>query len=86
MTMEEPAQECYAAVVERLSDAERKRVAEAAALAGTADRLAQTHKGDDREGMAVELRRLADYQARLEELALATEPASESDADADIDP
>lgn len=70
MSTEETTERCYAAVIARLDDAERATVSEAAALlASTADRLAQVKRDDD-QGMAVELRRIADRQARIEELAL----------------
>lgn len=73
MSTEETTQHCYAEVVAHLDREERATVSEAAALlASTADRLAQVEQGKEAEGMAVELRRIADLQGRIEELALDT--------------
>ncbi|NHX34969.1 MULTISPECIES: hypothetical protein [Halolamina] len=72
MSTEEPTERCYSEIVTRLDEGERETVAEAAALlASTADRMAQVESDGDAEGMAVELRRIADEQARIEEIALA---------------
>jgi len=71
MPTEETTEECYAAILAELDPAERETVSEAAALlASTADRIAQVESGGEAEGMAVELRRIADEQGRIEELAL----------------
>lgn len=71
MSTEEATEHCYAAVLAQLDPAERETVSEAAALlASTADRIAQVESGGEAEGMAVELRRIADEQGRIEELAL----------------
>lgn len=77
MSSEKTTQHCYAEVIAHLDREERAAVSEAAAiLASTADRLAQVEQADDAEGMAVELRRIANLQSRVEELALddATRP------------
>lgn len=75
MSTEEPTERCYSAIVSRLDAEERDTVAEAAALlASTADRMAVVESDGDAEGMAVELRRIADEQARIEEIAVS--PAS----------
>jgi len=72
MSTEEPTERCYSEIVTRLDAEERETIAEAAALlASTADRMAQVESDGDAEGMAVELRRIADEQARIEEIALA---------------
>ncbi|KPN30022.1 hypothetical protein SY89_00744 [Halolamina pelagica] len=72
MSTEEPTERCYSEIVTRLDPEERETIAEAAALlASTADRMAQIESDGDAEGMAVELRRIADEQARIEEIALA---------------
>lgn len=71
MSTEETTHHCYAEIVARLENEERATVSEAAALlASTADRLAQVEQNSDAEGMAVELRRIANLQSRIEELAL----------------
>jgi hypothetical protein len=71
MSTEETTQHCYAEIIARLENEERATVSEAAALlASTADRLAQVEQDTGAEGMAVELRRIADLQGRIEELAL----------------
>ncbi|GAB7014236.1 hypothetical protein [Halolamina salina] len=71
MSTEEPTEQCYTEIVSRLEEGERETIAEAAALlASTADRMAQIESRDGDEGMAVELRRIADEQARIEEIAL----------------
>lgn len=71
MSTEEATECCYAEILAQLEPEERETVSEAAALlASTADRIAQAEHGDGAEGMAVELRRIADEQARIEELAL----------------
>ena len=71
MSTEEATEHCYAEVLAHLDPEERETVSEAAALlASTADRIAQVEHEGDAEGMAVELRRIADEQARIEELAL----------------
>ncbi|WP_435118086.1 hypothetical protein [Halolamina sp. C58] len=71
MSTEEPTEQCYSEIVSRLEEGERETIAEAAALlASTADRMAQLESDDGAEGMAVELRRIADEQARIEEIAL----------------
>ncbi|GAB7093954.1 hypothetical protein JCM30237_11060 [Halolamina litorea] len=75
MSTEEPTERCYSEIVSRLDAEERDTVAEAAALlASTADRMAVIESDGDAEGMAVELRRIADEQARIEEIAVS--PAS----------
>lgn len=77
MNTEETTERCYAEILSHLNPEERGTVSEAAALlASTADRLAQVESQDGAEGMAVELRRIADQQGRIEELALdgATRP------------
>lgn len=77
MSTEETTEHCYAAVLAQLDPAERETVSEAAALlASTADRIAQVESGGEAEGMAVELRRIADEQGRIEELALSIESGS----------
>ena len=71
MSTEEPTEQCYTEIVSQLDEAERETVAEAAALlASTADRMAQVESDEGAEGMAVELRRIADEQARIEEIAI----------------
>lgn len=71
MSTEEPTERCYAEVISQLDATERETVSEAAALlASTADRIAQVESDGDAEGMAVELRRIADEQARIEEIAV----------------
>jgi len=71
MSTEETAERCYAEIVSHLDGEERETVAETAALlASTADRIAAVESQEGAEGMAVELRRIADEQARIEELAL----------------
>lgn len=73
MVAEEATERCYAEVLSHLDDEERAKVAESAALlASTADRLAQV-EADETAGRAVELRRIADEQARIEELAVAAQ-------------
>lgn len=75
MNAQDAAERCYSAVLAELNEAERAAVAETAALlASTADRLAQREQGGEAEGMAVELRRIADEQGRIEELALGDTP------------
>ena len=70
MNPEETVEHCYAEIIAHLEGGERATVSEAAALlASTADRLAQVERNDS-QGMAVELRRIADLQGRIEELAL----------------
>lgn len=77
MSTEEPTERCYTAVLSRLDAAERETVAEAAALlASTADRMAAVESDGDAEGMAVELRRIADEQARIEEMAVSPRSGS----------
>ncbi|QKY21013.1 hypothetical protein B4589_011740 [Halolamina sp. CBA1230] len=71
MSIEEPTEQCYSEIVSKLEEGERETVAEAAALlASTADRMAQVKSDEDAEGMAVELRRIANEQARIEEIAV----------------
>ena len=71
MSTEEATERCYAEILTQLEPGERGTVPEAAALlASTADRIAQVEHRNGAEGMAVELRRIADEQARIEELAL----------------
>lgn len=71
MSTEETTHHCYAEIVAHLDAEERATVSEAAALlASTADRIAQVEQDRDAEGLAVELRRIADLQGRIEELAL----------------
>lgn len=71
MSAEETTHHCYAEIVAHLDGEERATVSEAAALlASTADRLAQVEQETEAEGMAAELRRIADLQGRIEELAL----------------
>lgn len=71
MSTEEPTERCYTEVLSHLDSEERETVAEAAALlASTADRIAAAEREGDAEGMAVELRRIADEQARIEEMAV----------------
>lgn len=77
MSTEEPTERCYTEVLSRLDSEERETVAEAAALlASTADRIAATEREGDAEGMAVELRRIADEQARIEEMAVSPRSGS----------
>ncbi|AEN06437.1 hypothetical protein [Halolamina sp.] len=74
MSTEEATEHCYAEIFSHLDSEERATVSEAAALlASTADRIAQVEHDGGAEGMAVELRRIADEQARIEELALPTD-------------
>lgn len=73
MSTEEATARCYAEILATMEPGERETVSEAAALlASTADRIAQVEHQNGAEGMAVELRRIADEQARIEELALTT--------------
>ena len=73
MSTEEATEHCYAEILSQLDAEECETVSEAAALlASTADRRAQVEHGEGAEGMAVELRRIADQQARIEELALSS--------------
>lgn len=73
MSTEEATEHCYAEILVQLKPGERETVSEAASLlASTADRIAQVEHQGGAEGMAVELRRIADKQARIEELALLT--------------
>ncbi|MFW5973970.1 MAG: hypothetical protein ACOCPZ_01140, partial [Natrialbaceae archaeon] len=66
MSTEEQTECCYTEIVSQLDAEERGTVAEAAALlASTADRMAAVESGGEAEGMAVELRRIADEQARI---------------------
>jgi len=75
MSTEEPTEQCYTEILSQLDESDRETVAEAAALlASTADRMAQVESDGEAEGMAVELRRIADEQARIEEIAVS--PAS----------
>ncbi len=74
MSTEEATEHCYAEILSQLEPGERETVSEAAALlASTADRIAQVEHEEGAEGKAVELRRIADEQARIEELALTTD-------------
>lgn len=71
MSTEESTERCYAEILSQLDSAERETVSEAAALlASRADRIAQVETDGDAQGMAVELRRIADEQARIEEIAI----------------
>ena len=71
MSTEERTEHCYAEILSHLDGEERETVAEAAALlASTADRIAAAEREGDAEGVAVELRRIADEQARIEEMAV----------------
>lgn len=77
MSTEEATEHCYATVLAQLDPEECETVSEAAALlASTADRIAQVESGGEAEGMAVELRRIADEQGRIEELAVSVRPDS----------
>lgn len=74
MSIEESTEHCYAEILAHLTPEERESVSEAAALlASTADRIAQVEHDRGAEGKAVELRRIANEQARIEELALPTD-------------
>lgn len=74
MSTEEATEHCYAEILAQLTPAERETVSEAAALlASTGDRIAQVEHDGGAEGKAVELRRIANEQARIEELALLTD-------------
>jgi hypothetical protein len=74
MSTEETTEHCYAEILAHLDAAERETVSEAAALlASTADRIAQVESEGGAEGMAVELRRIANEQGRIEEIALSND-------------
>jgi len=75
MSTEESTERCYTEILSHLDGEECETVAEAAALlASTADRIAAAEREGDAQGMAVELRRIADEQARIEELAIPPHP------------